>query len=60
MLSNINPTSGDIELIILRAIFTCEKYGLCLIFPKVNDGFVVNKPVTKFIKFGIKSIRNCI
>ena len=36
MLSNVNPTLIDIELNILRTIFTCEQYGLCLTLPEVN------------------------
>ena len=60
MFSDIYLASRDIELIILWTIYSREQYGHFHILPKMNAQFVVNKPVTKFIKFGIKSIRKVL
>ena len=55
MLCYLCPTLIDLELIIPGTVFTRKKYGLRLIIPKMNAQFVVDKPVTKFIKFCIVS-----
>ena len=54
MLCYLCPASRDLELIIPGTIVTREEYGLRFIFPKMNAYFIVDKPVTKFIKFRIE------